>query len=250
METLIIAVVLLTGYIFCNKNPFLKFQLEKTSGLITYLLAGICGIGFCLVSAVFTLLIIIVTKAPACDSFCSLCNYLDYYHFFFIFWALLSLLISNNVGNFFKQSGERNLRAIEKVCHESAFRSKIYEGIVNKKFFQVTLKNNKVYIGQVFNVSPELYNSKMEYFSLCPVMSGYRDNDTHQLEITNSYYDYYSKCKKDTKDDDESVFYNMLNEFTVVIPVNDICSLGFFDPDAYKAINNHIETPSNTFNYL
>lgn len=211
-------------------------------------MAGVWGIGFCMVSAIFTLLIFFLTKPPLNAPFCSLCPYLDYFKFFFIFWSLLSLLISRNMGNFFKQSGERNLRAIEKVCQESTFRSKIYEGIVNKKFFQVTLKNNKAYIGQVFNVSPELYNSKMEYFSLCPVMSGYRDNDTHQLIIVNYYYEYFLQHKNVMND--ESVFYNMLNEFTVVIPVNDICSLSFFDPDAYKAINNHIEEPKNTFSLL
>lgn len=62
---------------------------------------------------------------------------------------------------------------------------------------QITLNNNKVYIGFT-DILPE--PKKTNYLKITPVMSGYRDSETKELTITTEYFKvlkiYTSDCPK------------------------------------------------------
>lgn len=85
----------------------------------------------------------------------------------------------------------------------------------------------------------------MEYLSITPVKSGYRNSKTLQMYINNEYEDHYLRyylklMSKYNESEVEKIlmeYYRYLDSFTIAIPVNEICSLGFFDPDAYEDIN-------------
>lgn len=58
-------------------------------------------------------------------------------------------------------------------------------------FIEVTLKNNKVYIGLPDDFPRPLPPGSNEYFNILPMYSGYRTEVTHQLEITTNYIQHY-----------------------------------------------------------
>ena len=96
---------------------------------------------------------------------------------------------------------------------------KIRESLDSERFIEITLRTGKVYIGRA--VINKVANIGEPYVSLIPTISGYRDKDTQELEIT----DYYDAVIAET---------NFVHkDFQVVILRSEIVSARLFDPDTY-----------------
>lgn len=71
------------------------------------------------------------------------------------------------------------------------------DSAITGELMQITLKNNKVYIGFT-DILPE--PKKTNYLKITPVMSGYRNSETKELTLTTEYFKvlkiYTSDCPK------------------------------------------------------
>ena len=98
------------------------------------------------------------------------------------------------------------------------------QSAINKQLLQITLKNNKVYVGFAEKIkAPKLSN----YLSIVPIMSGYRDSETKEIKLTTDYFDaldYYSE----NPDKYESF------DMDTIVKQDEILTAVVFDPDIYE----------------
>lgn len=107
----------------------------------------------------------------------------------------------------------------------------------------LTMKNNKVYIGHITELSQPLEHA---YLKIIPSLSGYRNKDTHQLQITTNYTQIIQKSSEegDTKQLD--------NKLGVIIPINEILFISRFDFEIFgqlKDVDTHHETQKDNNPY-
>jgi hypothetical protein len=70
-----------------------------------------------------------------------------------------------------------------------------------------------------------------KYIRLWPIFSGYRNKDTQELAVTTSYAAVYAETG--SSDAGSSV----LDRFQVIVPVGELQSASFFDPETYDLLN-------------
>lgn len=95
----------------------------------------------------------------------------------------------------------------------------------NEELIQITLKNDKFYIGWVKTLPvPQDTN----YISITPAFSGYRDKETKRLHFTAQYMQVYDTYIENGEAEDIHGLTNL------VIKVDDILTAGKFDLDMYE----------------
>jgi len=92
----------------------------------------------------------------------------------------------------------------------------------------VTLTNNKVYAGPVL-WCPMALTRAGSHIEIAPYLSGYREPDTHNLIFDT----FYSEALEQLRRDDEGLVSLDQSDFSKVIPVSNIMTIGFFEPSAY-----------------
>ncbi len=98
----------------------------------------------------------------------------------------------------------------------------IAESIEDQKLIEISLKNRKSYIGFGIVSSIETIDKDEADIELLPTASGYRDESTQELVITDNYAEVLEEHPYDNYDD-----------FRIVIPMSEIVSARVFDPVAY-----------------
>jgi len=134
---------------------------------------------------------------------------------------LLTLLIINNI-----YSNEYSIsRFIEE--QNDGIESVLQKALVNAKPVCLTLSTGKIYIGMVSRsfFSPVENRS----FTVVPLYSGYREENTQQLIIVNEYVKLLESYKET---EDESKIENL----ELAIPLSAIVSVNIFDEDIYQSI--------------
>jgi len=105
------------------------------------------------------------------------------------------------------------------------------ESLTNSKITQITLKNNKVYVGFIIEVNEP---QKTNYIIIIPLISGYRDQKTKKLKFTTPYenvVNYYSEKQNNFP----------LNNFKIIIKQDEILTANFFYPEVYDKFQEHME---------
>jgi hypothetical protein len=95
---------------------------------------------------------------------------------------------------------------------------------------QVTLKNDKVYIGYS-EIIP--IPQKTNYLTLTPVLSGYRD-DKKQLHITTEYFGIIDDFLKGLDNNEKSLTLNT----DVIIKQDEILTAGIYEQEIFDKFNN------------
>jgi len=96
-------------------------------------------------------------------------------------------ILSAQVGNLFIDGGKAISRAIKKIGNELELL--LEDSIKNEFLIQVTLKNDKFYIGWVRALPIPQQSS---YIVLLPAFSGYRNGNTKEMIFTTQYLDVYA----------------------------------------------------------
>jgi len=104
---------------------------------------------------------------------------------------------------------------------EKLFRTSAKTGVL----MQITLKNNKVYIG-FSNVLPVPKES--DFLIITPLLSGYRESETKLLKFTTDYFDVIDSFVDNTAND-----YNI----DVLIRKDEILTASLFDYRVYEFFN-------------
>jgi hypothetical protein len=112
----------------------------------------------------------------------------------------------------------------------------LYVAMVERKWVMLTLKNGKVYMGQIgAGFTPE----KDKTIFLLPLRSGYRDPVRHWVTTTNNYEGVYEKIKQKNPE----TWVDIIADFGVVIPVADVLTATLYRPD----IHDTYFMPETTF---
>lgn len=87
-----------------------------------------------------------------------------------------------------------------------------------------TLESGKVYVGWT-NAAPNPVHTRRSVRFL-PLLSGYRDNETHQVTFVTDYYEIFNKI---SSGENSELNHLSAEDFEVVVPVDRICSSHLFD---------------------
>lgn len=98
-----------------------------------------------------------------------------------------------------------------------------------ENLIQVTLKNNKVYVGFVEYIPPP---KESNYLKIIPVIGGFRKAETKELIFTTDYYDAILLYQSDEKKYDSF-------KMDITLKQDEILTANIFDYDVYKAFNNN-----------
>ena len=126
-------------------------------------------------------------------------------------------------------------------ANENQLKQRVYEATKNGKFVQITLSNRKVYIGWI-KTFMELKNPDTKYIKICPFFSGYRTEKRLIENITNVYCDYYPDFifnEKYSEEQMKKILDDVLEPYTIVLPIENIVSIAYWDPDFYQMVNDN-----------
>lgn len=274
-SALILATILVAGFIFVLHYPPARYSHKRSEGWHTYLHSGAWGIPFAFASFLICLLTqwlcsepnaitaqvaeaatmaaepstnenIIIGFAFLTPMLAGLAGKLAhccYYGLPSFTHKLLSTLKRGAawhkwVAEFNQKATRRQLLTITNTVRHDPFENLIVQATNNVCSVMVTLKSHKVYIGMVTNSGVE--HGKLEYISIIPLISGYRTKDDFKLELTVHYSEMYKK-----------VGLGRLDDFKTVLPVSEIESVRLFDYDIYygfQDIDHSTTTDSYGFN--
>ena len=100
----------------------------------------------------------------------------------------------------------------------------VLESVERQAQLLFTLQSNKIYVGYVLGTP----DGKMPGdFRILPMLSGYRDEE-HTARFTTRYVEVYDKLMEAEADSVVEA-----EDFSIVIPIKEIRSVAFFNPDMY-----------------
>lgn len=110
----------------------------------------------------------------------------------------------------------------------------------------LTLESGKVYVGLI-QWTPPNPGATEEYIRILPILSGYRKDETHEIEFTTTYAPVIDQTVLNAKtvhtgprieDIHQTQSTSLhLNDFVRVLPLSQIAMAGKFDHDAYRLFN-------------
>jgi hypothetical protein len=237
MGVAVIAIVLVSGYIFAHQHLSSRYRLSRTQGWHSYFYVAYRGMIFSLISAAlcFTM-----------DYFDCISKTLKLYGFFLSdfndlllslhdikvgAWAILTLTLAQASAwisllyyHFFPTRKDKRLMKIVAQNHLESF---VFEASYTQFPIIVTLSSRKTYVGICYG--DELTNRELDHIALLPYLSGYRDKDDLSFEDTTDYWTHYEtegilKGSHDFLD---------LDDFRIILPRSEIESYAFFDLQTY-----------------
>lgn len=152
------------------------------------------------------------------------------------FACLLSMVLGAFLG--WRLDNPANQEAMfQLLLKEHDLEKMLYMSSSEGALVQISLKSRKVYIGLVFDGSISPGIEPHEQFLIFPVLSGYRDKDSLNMVLTNSYERFYEKLSGDGSLDGWKKF---ADKFHTLIRVSEISSMAYFDPSAYSGIQSNL----------
>ncbi|MBN4081325.1 hypothetical protein JYT44_03060 [Caldithrix abyssi] len=151
--------------------------------------------------------------------------------FSFVFAVLFTYLINKlyDQNTFVRKKFKLQIDAITQLGDE--LENLFVESMMLSELIQVTLKNNKVYVGYVRDISgPQETN----YVGIYPILSGYRKSITKKLQFNTPY-----RKVLETLDDEDG--NSILNELKVVIKQDEILTATIFYPEIYDKFQQNME---------
>lgn len=113
--------------------------------------------------------------------------------------------------------------------------------IEGRELVMITLKSKKIYVGYVMRISrPRPDNN---YFSINPVMSGYRKSENHELVITTDYLSAYEELMAGKEVGDEGNF-----DVELVIKRDEVETCTSFNSDLFNRFQKDQFEPEGEIN--
>lgn len=250
----IVAVILIAGYIFSSQHLTSRYHLNRTSGWHSYFYVATRGVLFSVISLIVCL--IVDYKNYTSDLLIYIDVHLNDIDSMFIslanikigMWGLLTILVAYASGvlskfYYFIFESRKDSKLI-KLVSENNLELFILEATFRQFAIVLTLSSRKTYVGLC--LGDELTNGELEHIAIIPLLSGYRDKDDLSLNITTNYQKHF-----DNEDINDEGYGDELtiNDFRFIIPKENVESFSFFDLDTYikfKEIEN--DKKRNTLN--
>ncbi len=248
MNTILLVVILISGYIYVNRSLSDRYQFKRSTGWDAYFFVAAWGTLFVTISWAICSVLSIVgflrwSVNGATDLFGLDANIVNRVFplsgedssrlrdLKFALCGLLSLSMAYGVGSLKKlwfKNENRRIDALVKAVGDNALENLLMEASATQIPIITTLKSRKFYAGFVY--CPAFEHGTFDYLEMLPLLSGYRDKDDLTINITTNYHEHYESSGI-TKGKSEL----SLSDFRVVLPKAEIEGISFFDLDTYSA---------------
>ena len=209
----------LGGYWFLTRLYYTRYDLLRDSGYHVLFKSAIAG---CFLVVVARLIIVFLLNPylPQAGEIWKSHVPFDYYGTATLS-ASLGVVLPFLFNRLYKQE-----KATRQVAAESGnlIELLIRESIDDEKFVELSLRSGKSYIG--FVLESGIARQGESDVALLPLKSGYRKEDTRELEITTDY----APVLWQSLEESPSLVYE---DFRIVIPMSEIVTARIFDPDVY-----------------
>lgn len=243
MESLSILVIAITGFLYANLSLTTRYKFKRSVDWSAYLYVagwGVCFffIAWCIISLLSSLGWLReaynwLSMRINFDRVVMTSNNLEEKKNLLKLVAICVLSIKLaflvGIGNkiYYKIYADGKLKSLSKLISNNPFESLVLESHIRSFPVLVTLSSNKVYVGIIASV-PLLEDGQLEYISLLPLLSGYRESDTLGVIFTTNYYNHYNEF---LSDNEESL---SLDDFNITFPISEILSISLFDMETYN----------------
>ncbi|MEM6737091.1 MAG: hypothetical protein AAF620_13580 [Bacteroidota bacterium] len=153
--------------------------------------------------------------------------------------SFILALFSSLVLNLWYKESKSFVKAVLKYGND--LHKLLLSAFTNRELLMVSLKNNKVYIGFI-DYLPKSNDFNFLYFKITPIVSGYRLDTNHSLEITTNYFKAYENYHilSENEDFSEDAFDN-LDKIEVIIKTDELVSASLFNIELYQQFNSDEE---------
>jgi hypothetical protein len=219
---------LLGGYVFVSRFNLLRFEAKRLNGQRLVMLSALVGVVALAVSYIIVKFIILWAQ-PVYLFWKSVFPHRDFGPAIGAF-----LLGSTTWWPLNKIWGDK--KSIDSVISKWNDRLEMIleRALCETKKVMIDLKGGKTYIGLVVSPCNPEYDRK--YISLLPLLSGYRNKDTHELCLTTDYTSVYNIILEQGLDADNN--RKRVDNFEIVILASEILAVHIFDDDAYRFFHN------------
>lgn len=253
MAILLVLLILVLGYHYIDAIPAEKAALRSTTGWISYARLCIYGLRFIINGIVayfvFWLSLLAVLGLIILSLwlfFGNLGHYLWTPIFAFSFtqsgFIVHGIVIASIAFNLCtqeirKKNSQDGFAKYEEIKKQSAILHLIVEAVEQQRLLRVSLKSRKIYIGMVS--SEQFERLDMDNIALIPYFSGHRDKDNLHMTLDDNYTTMYRKhgfipSDTPTQGKSDAKWLSALEQFRIVIRLNEVESLSFFDMGFYS----------------
>lgn len=165
------------------------------------------------------------------------------YFWTFIFSSLLSVIFFFILECFilyFYSKNDAIVWAVNKNGDELEMIVK--NSVLNGQTIQLTLKNDKVYIG-FCEETP--IPQKTNYLSISPILSGYREKETKKLVITTDYFKVVDEFIEEIEEKKGEELEKISLNTDIVIKQDEILSARIYEQDIFDKFNKSIKNTTS-----
>ncbi|MBN3043261.1 MULTISPECIES: hypothetical protein [Pectobacterium] len=260
MNTIMLVVILISGYVYVNRSLSTRYQFKRSTGWDAYFLVAAWGTVFVVISWFICWLLGVsgilrfsanwLTNTLEMDSilfkkafsFANSEGASGFGDLKLALWGLMSLGLAYCWGTIKKlwlKNENRRIDALVKAVGNNALEGLLIEASATQFPIIVTLKSRKFYVGFVH--CPAFEHGTFDYLEILPLLSGYRDKDNLTVNVTTNYKEHYEKS---------GILKGRANldlvDFRTLIPKPEIEGISFFDLDTYnsfKAVEDEQSKP-------
>lgn len=220
MAALLLLVILVSGFSYCQKHPEYYYRLHRYEGQYLYLQSGKLGLFCFLISCVFNYLLLKILSTPI--NICSLggrtlgVDYISVIADFIkrnnlfsteyspsqLSWVLALSVTSLVIPYFvrplyfffykwkfkFDSDFQVNFMILSKLFKESPLDDLLWNAVLSQDTVMITFEDRKVYVGTISTMGEVTENKGADQeIRLYPILSGYRDKDKLTVDFTTSY---------------------------------------------------------------
>ncbi|MCC3704149.1 hypothetical protein LLR08_16430 [Rouxiella badensis] len=248
MNTILLVVILISGYVYVNRSLSDRYQFKRSTGWDAYFFVAAWGTLFVTISWLICSLLSVtgflrwsvnglletlgwgngaISRVfPLSGEDTSRFRDLK-----FALCGLMSLSMAYIVGSVKKlwfKNENRRIDALVKAVGDNALENLLIEASATQMTIITTLKSRKFYVG--FVTCPAFEHGTFDYLELLPLLSGYRDKDELTINVTTNYHEHY----KDSGVLDGRAELD-LSDFRVIVPKAEIEGISMFDLDTYSS---------------
>ncbi|MBE0379192.1 hypothetical protein [Pseudoalteromonas prydzensis] len=245
MGALVLGVVLILGYFYQSYHPYRRLRLVRSSGYHIYFKAGLSGLVFVLLATVTWLLIDffdlpsnLVDGVEEKPKLTFIEQNISYWKEIKAVAIFLIALVFCSLNIFLCKLLSNKKKVYEELASiANDLEMLIVKSTIEVKPIRVELDCGKVYVG--LPETPDFESGEIKYITLLPLLSGYVD-DKKKIVFNNNYYLHYEEYFNEKSD--EETEHNSINDFSIVIPVEEVVVASRFSIDAFIAFRNAKES--------
>lgn len=235
----LLLIPIITGYYILTYSILFKYNIQRLTrerilfeSVLIGLISVICGfvlrilIEFLLFPNLIPILLKQLNKLPIEKPL---------YFWTIVFSSLFTFLLFSGINkliNIYYSKDDPIIWAVNKNGDEieTLFKDSALKGFA----IQVTLKNDKVYIGFCEETPiPKLTN----YLKLSPILSGYREKETKQLITTTDYEEVVNNFIKDIEEKEGKELEKITLNTDIIIKQDEILTAGIFEKSIFDKFN-------------